>query len=300
MKTICTMFLIAVAAFGQEWHPCGRHAMCASFYFAEPISLSISSSDVELTQEEQWATIVGLHAMEPVLFDKAPMSLDLESVDSTAPGRDMWIVDADDGRPSGPISPLGFAQAHTAAWTPPSAPNQCQGVCASFSGQGAAALKALTGKRIVGVQLIAVEICSTHPATFGAGLILQYASALGIQYHSPKIGSAIVQHTTDLNWRNVIINTAKVGTMLAAALTVSGTIAASAAWQTGLVVGHAATDSLPMLFSPGAPNPDPYLSGVLDANGTITVTPDRCVEATFSGVFGKNSVVLSGPIPILP
>lgn len=91
MKLICTLFLIAVAAQAQ-WRPCGQRAECfvavaqseRLYIPASPMSpariatVSVSIEDEQLTQQERWATIVGLHALEPVLFDKAPMSLDLE------------------------------------------------------------------------------------------------------------------------------------------------------------------------------------------------------------------------------
>ncbi len=183
----------------------------------------------------------------------------------------------------------------------PGAP--CLGVCVTFSSQGDAALQALTGKGLTNFQIIEALVCSpTHPADIPAGLILQLANTVGIQTIQSAVGSAIVQQRVGLNWRAIIINSLKYGSIMALGIMSSGvfgTVSKGAIFATAL--GHEAADDLPKLLAPGAPNPDPFLTNVLDGSKSVHVLPTACGDVLFSGVYGgPGTSFVTNPIQVMP
>src|SRR5437868_3450730 len=111
-------------------------------------------------------------------------------------------------------------------------------VTASFSPQGAASLRALTGKRIAGFQLIQVTICAQQAAVLPAGRIYQMANGAGIQTIAPKVASAIVKTTVNRDMHKIAAEMLKAGTLIGATVMGSGLVAASVAWTGGAVLAH--------------------------------------------------------------
>lgn len=207
-------------------------------------------------------------------------------------------VDADAVHPdTTPQVSVRLATWQTSLTTPVQA---CTGVCVTYSSQGAAALKAMTGKRIKGFQLVQATTCADHDARFGAGRIIQQANAMGIQTISGKAGAAVVQQTVDLNWRKLLMIGVQVGTSVALGVTTSGVVASSKAITTGIALGHIAMDELPNILKPGTPNPDPFLSSVLDEGGQINLAAGSCVSTMFAGTWDKNSPKVIGRVQLLP
>lgn len=234
----------------------------------------------------------------PVLYYKAPMSLDLDAPSIPAlPVHQLRVVDAD--APLAAAEPVLPVRGVVWQGIPPG--QACTGVCVTFSNQGAAALQAVTGKRIHGFQLVSATTCnlSAIDHRFGAGLIIQLANSMNIQTLSKQAGTAVVQQTIDTNWRKLILLAVNVGSTVAMGVTTSGLVAASRAWQSGLVLGHLALDSLPSLLKPGAPNPDPFLNNVLDDQGQISLPAGACTSALFSGVWSRDSVKVTGRVQLL-
>lgn len=194
-------------------------------------------------------------------------------------------------------------KARLANWQSPVVPQPvqaCTGVCVTYSSQGAAALKAMTGKRIKGFQLVQANVCADHDTKFGAGRIIQQANAMGIQTIGGRAGAAVVQQTVDLNWRKLLMIGVQVGTSVALGVTTSGVVASSKAITTGIALGHIAMDELPNVLRPGTPNPDPFLSSVLDEGGQVNLAAGACVSTMFAGTWDKNSPRVTGKIQLLP
>ena len=178
-------------------------------------------------------------------------------------------------------------------------------ITVSFSGQGAQALYALTGKRIPGLQLVQATICSPITTQISVGEVIQLANAHHFQTQLPEISAAIVRRTSNLNWRNVTVNTSRILTGAALVLVTGGTIAATPAWQVGLALAHTGSDALPGLFSLGTPDPSPFLNSVVPADSQLDLvvpagSDRRCRSIMLTAVYGKSTPVLTGPLPLRP
>jgi|SRR6185295_11365174 len=249
------------------------------------VLLACSLHAQDLTQEEQWATVVALHLSGEVWTDKAPTEAEL---DAPAPAV-FRLVESD--------RPL---RVHTAAWQ---LPVVSPSVTVSFSGQGAEALRALTGKRIPGIQMVQGTVCSHGTGSVSVGAVIQEAHRQRFQTLLPSVGTAIVQRTVNLNWRNITMNVFRIATGTALMIFTGGTVTASAAVTSGVAYAHGFSDTLPLLFT-GVPKPDPYLNSVADFNSKLELsgTPEMedCRSILFTAVYGKSTPVLAGPVQLVP
>jgi len=249
----------------------------------------------ELTQEEQWATQLAIYHSQDWLSWAQKMPVDVTlSTEWSDLNLEPRIVDADSDRPL-PV--------HLANWqapTPSPSTLQCQGVCVSYSSQGAASLVALTGKRIAGVEIIQATVCAPRQVSVPGGLIYQQANALGIQTIASKVGMQIVNNTVSLNWRAIVMDTVIVGLGIGSGLTVGGVVSSSINIQRALTLGHLASDALPKLFSHGAPDPSAFLNTVLDGNTNLNLSAPGCTIAMLAGVYRKGAVLLTQPTQLLP
>jgi hypothetical protein len=181
------------------------------------------------------------------------------------------------------------------------APPIVTGVTVTFSSQGDAALKALTGKGLSNFQMIKANICATHDTAFSFGFVTQLANSIGIQDIGKETGTAVVMQSVNRNWKTLA---PKVGSFLiatAVALTVGRVVPASSGWQIGLTLGHLAIDGLPALLGPTAPHPDPYLKSTAAGADKIRLAAGDCQEATFAGVYnGPGSNFVSPRLQLLP
>lgn len=304
----------------------------------------------DLTQQEQWQTVIALHqahplpmpmAAEPSLFvvlldfplagtfggleDIAfaklspPLSdreqFEVEWQRLLESGR---VVDADQFsyvkpaplRAAGPSLVVGSV-ARLASFQKPMrlAAPQAVGIAAvpsgttvTFSSQGDAALKALTGKGLTDFQVIAATICRWTPGpSFSFGLVTQLANSIGIQTVSKDTGTAIVQQKVAKNWHNLAPKLGAFALATAVGLTVGGVIPASIAWQRGFTFGHLFVDSLPALLGPTSPNPDPYLRNSAEVTDELNPEAGKCVGSQFSGVYaGPKSSFVTDRLQLLP
>jgi hypothetical protein len=271
--------------------------------------LPAQQSVQEMLSEEMSATLGRkIVLMEPVYY-KAPIDAVLER----APSSSLRLVDADalwqnDSQEltSATLAkfhpPERLANPHAAVPGNPPPTTLCTGVCVSFSSQGDAAINALTGKNLTNFQAIEALVCSTHPAQVPSGLVLQLANAIGIQTIKSTVGAAVVNQRVGLNWRSIIINTVKYGTITALGIMTSGafgTVSKGTVFLTAL--GHEAADDLPKLLAPGAPNPDPFLTGMLDGSSSLSVSPTNCLDVLFSGVYGgPGTSFVTQPYQLMP
>ena len=173
------------------------------------------------------------------------------------------------------------------------------GVTVSYSSQGAAALRAVTGKRIVGFQMVQATVCSGHDAKVPVGLIIQQAGSLGIQTIDNQAGLAIVNKTVSMDWRSLAKIGLVAGLSVGTALTVGGVIHTSIGITRGLTFGHLFIDQiLPPLFAVGAPQPDPFVNAAKEPDSTLELAAGSCKRVMFGAVYPKS--VVTGPIPLMP
>ena len=178
-------------------------------------------------------------------------------------------------------------------------------ITVSFSGQGAQALYALTGKRIPGLQLVQATVCSPITTQISVGEVIQLANAHHFQTQLPEISAAIIRRTSNLNWRNVAVNSSRILTGAALVLVTGGTIASTPAWQVGMALAHTGSDALPGLFSLGTPDPSPFLNSVVPADSQLdlvvpTGSDRRCRSIMLTAVYGKTTPTLTGPLLLRP
>lgn len=138
----------------------------------------------------------------------------------------------------------------------------CVGQTVSFAPQGAAVLKALTGKRIPGVGIADVVICS--PAPIPAGAVYQTLVRNGVSPIRPASAKALFNRTVALNWRNLLLEAAADASIGIPVLGQSGVIKMSAKWVVAILAGHAVIDSLSGQVRSHIPDPSPVLSSLLD------------------------------------
>lgn len=238
---------------------------------------------------------------EAPLYYKAPMDATLE-LGAPIP----VIVDADalpDAAPPAPL-PVHLTQTRAIAPTPGTGLPICPtGICVSFSSQGAAALKANTGKLIKGFQMVDATIYANHDADVSVGLVIMLARSMGIQTVDNQTGLAIVAKTLSLDWRAVVKLVVVAGLEAGTAITVGGVFKGVPIGLTkGLTFGHLAMDQiLPPLFAIGAPKGDPYVNAAKNPDDTLSLKAGKSTHFIVGAIFGstKDSVV-TGPILLMP
>lgn len=154
----------------------------------------------------------------------------------------------------------------------------------SVSPQGAASLKAMTGKRIPGVQILGVTMCSD----VRGGDVYQALNHVGIATIMPRNAVAIVEQTVNRNWRKTALDAGKIGALLAAAFTTSGVIAASPKVASALIVGHQVGDQVGELVRQRLPDPRGLLDALIDPEGRIEAGAG-CKVGMVMVVFDKNT-----------
>jgi len=173
------------------------------------------------------------------------------------------------------------------------------GVTVSFASQGPAALKALTGKLVKGMQIVKANVCAPGTGIVSVGRILSMANKMGIADIDSGIANALVTQTVDRNWRHLLMVGAVEGTSIAASIFVPGIVAASKSVSTGLVIGHIFLDHAPALIAPGAPQPAPLLNSLADASANLAFNGPSCQKMLFVADYnGKGSRIVTGPMPL--
>lgn len=160
--------------------------------------------------------------------------------------------------------------------TTPPGTSGSPGITVSFSGQGAETLKALTGKRIRGVALNAVIVCSPVPVTIPIGRIYQLAAQHGISYLKPEEATAMIIRTVSFNWTNILLDALTDGPQGAAFLGASKLVSMSNPVIAALIGSSAIIGLATKRIKTFAPDPSPVLKDLLDPKATMTFAAAGC------------------------
>lgn len=149
-------------------------------------------------------------------------------------------------------------------------------VTVSFSSQGAEALKAMTGKKIRGVGLTAVTVCSTDIAHVPVGTVFQNAISHGISPIDPDIAIAMVNRKVGFSIYHILPHIVSDGAAGVAVLMAGRVISATNPWLVGLIslaeVGKIAQQQ----FESHAPDPAPLFKSLLDPNASMDFSGKAC------------------------
>ncbi len=175
------------------------------------------------------------------------------------------------------------------------APPSSIGPTVSFSAQGSAVLQTLTGKRIAGVGIHEVLICSPDGAPVRGGAVYQLAISHGIEPISPPLARALFRTTVQRNWRNTVLRGGAYASLGIPVLGQAGVISMTSKWIISLLSGHVVFDSLQSDLRAQLPDPEPLLSTLLDPEGIVQFA-GNCRESKMVTRFNKSAV--SGTFPL--
>lgn len=165
---------------------------------------------------------------------------------------------------------------------------QLQAQTVTFSPQGSAALRALTGKRIGGFQLVSVMACAdSMPAGFSGGEIYQKASQQGYQWIDPMATTAILERTVQFNPANLIPVVLTSGTAGFSLLLSGGIIKTTSTWLTALIASHGVLDQASNQIRGYAPNPATVVDNLLRPTDAFSLASGQCIERYLGATYNK-------------
>ena len=158
----------------------------------------------------------------------------------------------------------------------------------SFSPQGAAALRALTGKRIKGIQIISVIAC---PATISipsisGGEIYAESIRQGYQPILPAFARSVVADAVAHNWRVYAIEAFKVASIAGVGLGAGKIVAMSTAALSALTIGHQIGDEISTRMQGRLPDPTPLMNALLDPSAKLDIS-QGCQVSAILAVYSK-------------
>jgi hypothetical protein len=152
-------------------------------------------------------------------------------------------------------------------------------VTISFSGQGAEALRAMTGKRVRGVGLESVVTCSTGTVKLPAGRIYQLAIQHGISPIDPDVAESLIKRKVGFSIFNILPSVLSDGTGGIAVLGAAKVIAMSSPWLVGLTAASATINLVEKQIQSHAPDPAPLFKLLLDPANAISFAEAGCSRA---------------------
>lgn len=141
----------------------------------------------------------------------------------------------------------------------------------SFAPQGAASLKALTGKRIKGVGLLSATVCSSVPLTVMGGMVYQKANSLGISTINPGDAAVLVRRTVQFHWSNFLLAGISDVSLLIPILGEAKLFAASSTSVISMLLGHGVADTAAGQLRTLTPDPSELLGNLLDPVGVLAI-----------------------------
>lgn len=161
----------------------------------------------------------------------------------------------------------------------------------SIAPQGQQALRALTGKRIQGIQILGAIVCPAEGNTsISGGAVYREAIALGFTPIIPVLAQSVITQAVSHNWRWYAIEAFKVGSIAAAGLGAGRVVAMSSAKLAALVIAHQIGDELSARAQERIPNAGPLISSLLDPEETLDLG-HRCKVASMLALFPNRKVV---------
>lgn len=179
---------------------------------------------------------------------------------------------------------------------PPAPPPVQLTATVSFSPQGAAALKALTGKQIPGVGMYQVVVCSPSGFPIPAGKVYQIATDHGIAPLAPQTAAALFKRTVSMNWRNIALMAGVDASIGIPVLGQAGLVSMSSKWIVSLLTGHVLFDSVQNQIRQNIPDPAPVLNSLLDPDSMISFA-GACKSSSMVTVYHKNPTSGTFPLP---
>lgn len=162
----------------------------------------------------------------------------------------------------------------------------------SFSPQGSEIVKAMTGKRIKGVGIHELVICSS--GTVQGGAVYQLAVSNGILPISPAQAGTLFRQTAARSVPALLLAGAGYASLGVPVLGQAGVISMTSRFIVGILSGHALFDSFRGQVQAQLPDPTPLLGSLLDPESVLTLS--GCKESKMVTRFGKN--VISGTFPL--
>lgn len=153
-----------------------------------------------------------------------------------------------------------------------------------LSPQGEAALKALSGKRIKGVQIVSVIACGDR--VLHGGTIYSEAIKAGFAPMPPIVAQAVLNNAVSHNWRFYAIEAFKVVSITAAGLGAGRIVSMSPELLSAMVLGHQIGDELAARSAERFPNPVPLLSALLNPSADLDLSKG-CQSAFLLSLYGR-------------
>ncbi len=172
-----------------------------------------------------------------------------------------------------------------------------QGATVSFSPQGASVLSDLAGKRISGIGIDALMICSPAGAPISGGSIYKTASQQGISWISPTLAGPMLRKTAARSAPSLLFSAATYASLGIPVLGQAKVISMSSKFVIGLLSGHALFDSFKSQIQYQVPDPSAFLATLLDPETSLTFA-GGCRESRMVVGWHKNPI--AGTFPILP
>ncbi len=169
------------------------------------------------------------------------------------------------------------------------------GPTVSFSPQGATVLTDQAGRKLRGIGIDALLICSPDNFPVRGGDVYQTASRLGISWISPSLAASPFRKSAALSAPNLLLSGATYATLAIPIAGQVGLIAMTSKVVVGLLAGHALFDSFKSQIQTQVPDPTALLSSLLDPEAVLTFS-GGCRESRMIVGYHKNPV--SGTFPV--
>jgi hypothetical protein len=155
----------------------------------------------------------------------------------------------------------------------------------SFSPQGAAELKAETGKTIHGFQLVSVLTCSDGEQVVAGGKLYQAAGAAGYAWLDPEASRAVILRASSFTWSRMIPNLIQDASLGFSTLIAARVIAAPAAVLQGLLSAHGIFEIASSRIQANAVDPTGVLGRLIPRDAAIALGAGQCHTGLIGAVY---------------
>ncbi len=172
------------------------------------------------------------------------------------------------------------------------------GASVSFSPQGAEALKTVAGRKIPGVGLTEVVLCSSTTEVVSNGRVYQAAVRNGLSPLSPALASATLGRIAATNFWSLALDGITDLGGLTAALGAAHVIQMTDQMVTGLAMARPAVDIAKIRVRARIPNPAPFEGMLLDPTKSSVFTGPGCLDLLMVTKYVPGAKDLLGPFPV--
>ncbi len=163
------------------------------------------------------------------------------------------------------------------------------GPTVSFSPQGAAVLEALTGRRIPGIGIHDLIVCSPTGAPVISGSVYQLAVTHGVEPIAPAQARALFRRTASRSVWSVLFKGVGYAAIGVPILGQAKVVSMSSQLIFGMLSGHGVIDLARGDVQAQIPDPGPLLAGLLDPESVLSFA-GTCRESRMVTVYHKNPV----------